>query len=45
VKKNGEKFDFVDVFANRRRLKVRAGVPDSRLLPVLLDGEKMPAGR
>jgi hypothetical protein len=43
-RKNGEKFDFIDDFANRQRLDIRAGVADSKLLPVLLHGEKVPTG-
>ena len=43
-RKDGEKFDFIDDFANRKRCNAGAGAGDSKLLPVL-DGEKIPAGR
>jgi hypothetical protein len=40
VKKNGEKFDFIDDFANRQRLDTGDGASESKLLPVY--GEKVP---
>ena len=41
--KNGEKFDFIDDFANRQRSRLAKSV-ERKPLPVL-HGERMPAGR
>jgi hypothetical protein len=42
--KNGEKFDFIDDFANRERFEIRTDAAASKPLPVL-HGERLPAGR
>jgi hypothetical protein len=41
---DGEKFDFIDNFANRQRRKIGTSAAASKPLPVL-QGERKPAGR